>query len=148
LKAYHAMTAFEMIRDRRATPPPLLPVAVARMTGIGAPPAIVSLQDYAPDEVEKLTGCKQELHVRQCEQTSKNEYNTREYRQGYADDHSARDLRRGQCVKAQERQRRTCLEGSAVSSDIEQIKPTPHMTKQPGRSPMKKVQPGPQPEKL
>lgn len=38
----------------------------------------------------------------------------------------------------------TCLVGTATSSDIEAMKPIPHITKQPGKSPMKKVNPLPQ----
>ena len=61
------MTAFEMISDSRATPPALLPVAVARMTGIGAPPAIVSSLDEVVKAGSELTSRKQEFYVRQSE---------------------------------------------------------------------------------
>lgn len=44
--AIQAIAAFEMMRDIKATPPALLPVAVARITGMTAPPAISLDQWY------------------------------------------------------------------------------------------------------
>lgn len=119
-----------MIKDSNATPPALLPVAVARMTGIGEPPGAfkslsisgrVKRQPRMKTKPERIaTGIPITIAL------------------------GIYQVVRIESTSSFESLPLTCLVGTATSSDMEEMKPIPHMTKQPGSKPMQKVKPLPQ----
>jgi hypothetical protein len=98
---------------------------------------------------KRLTSSKKLLNRRSGEEHGEGEENTSDGSDGDADDHRARDLnlRVFDLPAERKRQNRSVRSGregwKRTYSAIELTIPTPHMTKQPGKRPMKKVQPSP-----